>query len=133
MTSPMIQKEIVTACKIETIKAIIEELNGDYFALLIDESFVLSRKEKLTVVLRYVDRMGFVMERLIDIIHVQDTCASSLKEAIVNLLAQHFLSLSYVRGQCYDGASNMQGRINGLKMLIKQESRSAHSVHCFAH
>ncbi|XP_059310040.1 uncharacterized protein LOC132061202 [Lycium ferocissimum] len=32
MTSPMIQKDIVTACKIETIKAIIEELNGDYFA-----------------------------------------------------------------------------------------------------
>ncbi|XP_060210970.1 uncharacterized protein LOC132637986 [Lycium barbarum] len=77
--------------------------------------------------------MGFVMERLIDIIHVQDTCASSLKEAIVNLLAQHSWSLSYVRGQCYDGASNMEGRINGLKMLIRQESRSAHSVHCFAH
>ncbi|XP_060198389.1 uncharacterized protein LOC132627207 isoform X2 [Lycium barbarum] len=133
MTSPMIQKEIVTACKIETIKAIIEELNGDYFALLVDESFDVSRKEQMAVVLRYVDRMGFVMERLIDIIHVQDTCASSLKEAIVNLLAQHSLSLSYVRGQCYDGASNMQGRINGLKMLIKQESRSAHSVHCFAH
>ncbi|XP_060210263.1 uncharacterized protein LOC132637142 [Lycium barbarum] len=77
--------------------------------------------------------MGFVMERLIDIIHDQDTCASSLKEAIVNLLAQHSLSLSYVRGQCYDGASNMKGRINGLKMLIKQESRSDHSIHCFAH
>ncbi|XP_060211668.1 uncharacterized protein LOC132639217 [Lycium barbarum] len=133
MTSPMIQKEIMTACKIETIKAIIEELNGDYFALLVDESFDVSRKEQMVVVLRYVDRMGFVMERLIDIIHVQDTCASSLKEAIVNLLAQHSLSLSYVRGKCYDGASNMQGRINGLKMLIRQESRSAHSVHCFAH
>ncbi|XP_055826529.1 uncharacterized protein LOC129894953 [Solanum dulcamara] len=79
--------------------AIIEELNGDYFALLVDESFDVSRKEQMN---------GFVMERLIDIIHVQDTCASSLKEAIVNLLAQHSLSLSYVRGQCYDGASNMQ-------------------------
>ncbi|XP_059310541.1 uncharacterized protein LOC132061873 [Lycium ferocissimum] len=133
MTSPMIQKEIVTACKIETIKAIIEELNGDYFALLVDEAFDVSRKEQMAIVLRYVGRMGFVMERLIDIIHVQDTCASSLKEAIVNLLAQHSLSLSYVHGQCYDGASNMQGRINGLKMLIRQESRSAHSVHCFAH
>ncbi|XP_060216718.1 uncharacterized protein LOC132644157 [Lycium barbarum] len=133
MTSPMIQKEIVTACKIETIKAIIEELNGDYFALLVDEAFDVSRKEQMAIVLRYVGRMGFVMERLIDIIHVQDTCASSLKEAIVNLLAQHSLSLSYVRGQCYDGASNMQGRINGLKMLIRQESRSAHFVHCYAY
>ncbi|XP_060202997.1 uncharacterized protein LOC132631440 [Lycium barbarum] len=99
MTSPMIQKDIVTACKIETIKAIIEELNGDYFALLVDESFDVSRKEQMAVVLRYVDRKGFVMERLIDIVHVQDTSALSLKSAIVNLLSQHSLSLSYVRGQ----------------------------------
>ncbi|XP_059292440.1 uncharacterized protein LOC132045883 [Lycium ferocissimum] len=133
MTSPMIQKDIVTACKIETIKAIIEELNGDYFALLVDESFDVSRKEKMAVVLRYVDRKGFVMERLIDIVHVQDTSALSLKSAIVNLLSQNSLSLSYVRGQCYDGVSNMQGEIKGLKKLIRQESFSAHSIHCFAH
>ena len=51
MTSPIIQKDIVTACKIETIKAIIQELNGDYFALLVDESFDVSRKEQIAIVL----------------------------------------------------------------------------------
>ncbi|XP_075086119.1 uncharacterized protein LOC142168851 [Nicotiana tabacum] len=117
----------------ETIKAIIKELNGDYFALLVDESFDVSRKEQMAIVLRYVDRMGFMVERLVDIVHVKDTCASSLKKAIVDLFAKLSLSLSYVRGQCYDGASNMQGELNGLKMLIRQESRSAHSIHCFAH
>ncbi|KAK4738634.1 hypothetical protein R3W88_002331 [Solanum pinnatisectum] len=104
----MIQKDIVSACKIETIKAILEELNGDYFALLVDESFDVSRKEQMAIVFRYIDRMKFVMERLIDIVHVEDTSASSLKEAIFNLLAQHSLSPSSVRGQCYDGASNME-------------------------
>ncbi|KAM3202985.1 hypothetical protein P3L10_030611 [Capsicum annuum] len=49
----------------------------------------------------------FVMERLLDIVHVKNTSALSLKDAIVNLLSQNSLSLSYVRGQCYDGASNM--------------------------
>ncbi|XP_055803498.1 uncharacterized protein LOC129872565 [Solanum dulcamara] len=48
------------------------------------------------------------MGRLIDIVRVQDTSASSLKEAIVNLLAQQSLSSSRVHGQCYDEASNMQ-------------------------
>ncbi|XP_015161270.1 zinc finger MYM-type protein 1-like [Solanum tuberosum] len=108
MTSPIIQKDIVSACKIETIKAILEELNGAYFALLVDESFDISRKEQMATVLRYVDRMGFVMVRLIDIIHIQDTSALSLKKTIINLLAQHSLSPSRVHGQCYDGASNMQ-------------------------
>ncbi|XP_075091663.1 uncharacterized protein LOC142171857 [Nicotiana tabacum] len=133
MTSPMIQKDIVTACKMETVKAIIKELNGDYFFLLVNESFDVSRKEQMAIVLRYVDRMGFVVERLVDIVHVKDTCASSLKKAIIDLIAKYSLSLSYVRGKCYDGASNMQGELNGLKMLIRQESRSAHSIHCFSH
>ena len=67
----------------------------------------------MAIVLRYVDRMRFMMERLIDIIHIQDTSALSLKEKIINILAQHFLSPS--SGQCYDEASNMQGEVNGLK------------------
>ncbi|KAH0751769.1 hypothetical protein KY285_004917 [Solanum tuberosum] len=133
MTSPMIQKDIVSACKIETVKAILEELNGDYFALLVDESFDVSHEEQMAIVLCYIDRMGFVMERLIDIVHVEDTSVSSLKETIFNLLAQHSLSPSSVRGQCYDGANNMQGEINGHKMLIRRESKSAHSIHYFAH
>ncbi|PHT49943.1 hypothetical protein CQW23_09690 [Capsicum baccatum] len=62
----------------------------------------------MAIVLRYIERIEFIMERLVDIVHVQDTSALSLKEAIVNLLAQHSSSISSVRGQCYDGASNMQ-------------------------
>ncbi|XP_060210506.1 uncharacterized protein LOC132637434 [Lycium barbarum] len=110
-----------------------EDLNGDYFSLLVDESCDVSRKEQMAIVLRYVDRWGSVVERFIGIVHVRNTSALCLKEAIVNYLAQHSLSLSNIRGQCYDGASNMQGRLSGLKILIQQESRSAHAIHCFAH
>jgi len=101
MTCPKIQKDIVIACKIETIKGIIKELNGDYFSLLVDESFDVSRKEQMAVVLRYVDKRGFVMERLLDIVHVKNTSVLSLKEAIVNLLSQHSLSLSYMHEKCF--------------------------------
>lgn len=40
---------------------------------------------------------------------------------------------SKIRGQGHDGASNMQGEINGLKSLILQDTSSAYSIHCFAH
>nr|XP_009625687.1 uncharacterized protein LOC104116519 [Nicotiana tomentosiformis] len=111
MTSSDIQKEIVIACKIETIKAIIEDLNGDYFSLLVDESIDVSRKEQMAIILRYVDKKGSVMERFIGIIHVRDTSVLSLKKVIVDLLVHHSLSLSFIRGQCYDGESNMQGEL----------------------
>nr|GEW33502.1 hypothetical protein [Tanacetum cinerariifolium] len=38
-----------------------------------------------------------------------------------------------IRGQGYDGASNMKGGINGLKTLILKDSKSAYYIHCFAH
>jgi len=41
--------------------------------------------------------------------------------------------MQQIRGQGYDGASNMKGDIKGLKTLIMQESPSAYYIHCFAH
>ena len=34
------------------------------------------------------------------------------------------------RGQCYDGAGNMAGRLNGASTLIKEEYNKAIYFHC---
>nr|XP_033515032.1 uncharacterized protein LOC104107949 [Nicotiana tomentosiformis] len=110
-----------------------DDLNGDFFALLVDESCDVSRKEQLAIVLRYFNICGSVVEHFIGIVHVRNTSTLCLKEAIVDYLAQHSLSLSYVRGQCYDGESNMQEDLRGLKTLIQQKSKFAYSIYYFAH
>ena len=38
-----------------------------------------------------------------------------------------------MRGQGYDGASNMRGEFNGLKILLLKENLYAYYVYCFAH
>ena len=86
----------------------------------------------MAIVLRYVDK-GHVIERFVGIEHVAYTKASSLKLAIDDFFSRHGLSISKLRGQGYDGASNMQGEFNGLKALILNENESAFYVHCFAH
>ena len=48
------------------------------------------------------------------------------------MLKDHHLTLSQIRGQGYDGASNMKGEIKGLTTLIMKESPSAYYIHCFA-
>ncbi|XP_021746198.1 zinc finger MYM-type protein 1-like [Chenopodium quinoa] len=89
MTSPPIQKDIINCCAKETTKCIIEELGDDYFAILADESSDVSQKEKLALVLRFVDRnSGKVMERFLGIVHVGDTTALSLKDAIMSVLVE---------------------------------------------
>ncbi|XP_049364333.1 uncharacterized protein LOC125829108 [Solanum verrucosum] len=70
MICPTIQKDIVEACAKETTKAIIEDLDGDYFGILIDESKDVSHKEQMALILRYVNKSGMVIERFLGIVHV---------------------------------------------------------------
>ncbi|XP_075088308.1 uncharacterized protein LOC107788113 [Nicotiana tabacum] len=103
MTSPKIQKDIVSACAQETAKAIINDLDGDYLGILVDESKNISHHEQMALALRYVDKKGQVNEPFIGLVRVHDTSAKSLKKAILSLLMKHPLSPSKIRGQGYDG------------------------------
>ncbi|XP_047257720.1 uncharacterized protein LOC107848822 [Capsicum annuum] len=71
----------------------------------------VSRKKQIVICLRYVDKREFVIKAFIGLVHVKDTSVLSLKKAIVDVLAHHSLTLAYVRRQCYDGTSNMQGEL----------------------
>ena len=133
LISPAIQKDIVSAAAVETSNAIIMELRDAFFSVLIDESRDISTKEQMAVALQYVDKKGHVVERFLGIKHVTNTSALSLKAAVEDLFCRHGLNLSRLRGQGYDGASNMQGQFNGFKTLIMKENECAYYVHCFAH
>ncbi|XP_022860613.1 zinc finger MYM-type protein 1-like [Olea europaea var. sylvestris] len=107
MTSPSIHKDLVNCCAVETTRSMINEMGDSLFSIFIDESRDNSIKEQMAVVLRFVDKSGQVKERLLGICHIADTCAQSLKDAIDAMLSTHGLSISSLRGQGYDGASNM--------------------------
>ncbi|CAN6682130.1 unnamed protein product [Malus baccata var. baccata] len=132
-TSSDIQKDLVRACAIETIGAITKDMEGTFFSLLVDGSRDSSTKEQMAVVLRYVNKEGEVIERFLGVQHVSSTTSSSLEEAIERLFASTNLSMSKLRGQGYDGASNMKGELNGLKAKILNKYLQAFYVHCFAH
>ena len=61
----------------------------------------------MSLVLRYMNKKGIIIERFVGIIYVASTTALSLKCTIECLLCEHNLSLSNLCGQGYDGASNM--------------------------
>ncbi|KAL9680393.1 hypothetical protein QQ045_018272 [Rhodiola kirilowii] len=133
MVSPKIPKDIVHCFSQEVIRRIIEEIGDDEFALLVDESSDVSYKEKMAVILRFVDKCGIIKKRFIGVIHVKDTWSMSLKSAVDSLFSEYGLRLKRVRQRVHDGASNIKGEFNGLRALISQENSLAYYVHYFAH
>ncbi|XP_022845459.1 zinc finger MYM-type protein 1-like [Olea europaea var. sylvestris] len=132
LTSPRVQKDIVSAIASECLHVIIKDVRDSFFSILVDESRDISMKEQMSVIIRYV-KNGCVLEHFIGVIHVLSITAASLKVAIDQLFSTHNLSISNLRGQGYNGASNMRGEYNGLKALILKENPSAYYIHCFAH
>ena len=53
--------------------------------------------------------------------------------AIKDALIHCSLPIIQCRGQGYDGASNMMGRLRGVARQIMSEEETAIPVHCFAH
>ncbi|XP_019442247.1 PREDICTED: zinc finger MYM-type protein 1-like [Lupinus angustifolius] len=51
----------------------------------------------------------------------------------LSLLKKQYVVVSNIRGQGYDGASNMRGEWNGLQALFLKDCSYAYYVHCFAH
>ncbi|XP_057504798.1 uncharacterized protein LOC130788277 [Actinidia eriantha] len=126
LVSLAIQKDIVNAAAIEILNVIINDIGDECFSILVNESRDVSIKEQMAVVMRYVNFEGHVFESFLGLEHVTNTTAISLKEAIETLFLRHKLSIYKLRGQGYDGASNMRGEFKGLKTLKLKENPTAY-------
>ncbi|XP_073029515.1 uncharacterized protein [Primulina eburnea] len=113
--------------------AIREQIGVVKYCIIVDEARDESKREQMSIVLRFVDTNGFIQEHFFGLVHVSDTAALILKNAIYSVLGHYNLDVQNIRGQGYDGASNMRGRFNGLQALIVKDCKSAYYVHCFAH
>ncbi|GKA59403.1 zinc finger MYM-type protein 1-like protein [Tanacetum coccineum] len=87
----------------------------------------------MAIVLRFVDTNEVIRERFLDLVHVTDTLAITLKTNLWKKLLQYEFDTSKIHGQGYDGASNMRREWNGLQALVCKDCPYAYYVHCFAH
>ncbi|GKA79448.1 zinc finger MYM-type protein 1-like protein [Tanacetum coccineum] len=82
-TSPDIQKELLQMFAMKVQEAIRDEIGTAKFCLIVDES----KKEQMAIVVRFVDQNGYIKERFLDLVHVKDTNALTLKNEILASLS----------------------------------------------
>ena len=129
-----IQNELLKVLALSVLREIATAIAGsDFFSVMIDETTDSSNREQVVVCIRWVDDQLEPHEEFIGLYKVDDICSSTLVSVIKDTLLRLNLSLTRCRGQCYDGASNMQGARNGVaKRLADEESRAVYT-HCYGH
>ena len=107
-----------------------------FFTIIADEMTDCSNKEQLSLVLSYVDRESSqIREDLVSFVEC-DTGVSGKDIAnnlMLSFLRTHSVDLSKLRGQAYDGAGSMSGKIYGAASLISREYPLALYLHCASH
>ncbi|XP_028082410.1 60S acidic ribosomal protein P1-like [Camellia sinensis] len=73
----------------------------------------------MAIVLRFVDKDGFIKEHFFDIVHVLDTTSAILKEEICIVRSRHNLSVQNIRSQGHEGAITP----NGPNVIYKQAEK----------
>lgn len=136
-TSKTIQNQLISVIGTQIRNDILAEVKeSQFYSILSDEVSDISNKEQISLTLRYVTSQSCeyrVKEMFVDFIEVERITGKALAEAILQHLSAWGLSVADLRGQCYDGASNMSGARSGCKAIIQKEAPKAVYIHCAAH
>ncbi|KAK4539256.1 hypothetical protein RGQ29_031933 [Quercus rubra] len=116
-TSPTIQKKILHILVSNMRNVIREEIGDAKFCILVDETRDESKREQMAIILRFVDKEGFIKEHFF---HINEIYA---------VLSHYNLHIENIRGQGYDGASNMRSEWNGLQALFLKDCPYAYYIH----
>ena len=115
--SKTIQNDLIEVIGKCIRKDIIEEVKrSKYYTVIADEVTDASNKEQLSIVLHYV-QVDVVKKVFVGLIYVERITGESLANAILKWLET---AASDMRGQCYDGASNMSGARSGCRSIVQQ-------------
>ena len=125
------QMEIMANCVLRNILSDIH--SADWFAIIADEATDVSKCEQLCICIRWVDNSYELSEDPIGLVKVPKTDSETLYSTLRDVCVRCMLPFEKLRGQAYDGASNMSGHIRGVAARVKREQKAALYVHYLAH
>ena len=72
-------------------------------------------------------------EEFLCLVPVSSTTSKDLASTILTKLSQLGLNMEHMRGQGYDGASNISGKYRGVQARVKELYPLAMYTHCSNH
>ena len=132
--SPRIQNEIISVCNELILERLVDSINRSrFFSVLADETTDISCQEQLSLCTRYLNDDFAIEECFLQFVPITDLSGKNLASTIITKLSQFGINVSKMRGQGYDGAAAMSGKLNGAQAHIREIIPTALYVHCAAH
>ena len=132
--SPTSQNELIEIIGKRIIqKKFIEEIkDAQYHSVLADE-VTNSNNEILSICIRYVNKEKQIREVFLDFLSLERITGECIGQTILKFYEEKGINILDCRGQCYDGAPNMQSLKKGAASYILKESPKAYTTHCCSH
>ena len=133
-TAPSVQNELLSLMR----KAVQLELASlikaaGPFSLMMDETRDINNKEQLVLCLRWTDSDFLAHEDFVGLFALENTTAKTMVATVKQAMAEMDIPMDQCTGQCYDGASAMSGKRNGVSAEILKENPKAIYIHCYGH
>ena len=129
-TSPQIQNEIIKLFAFQVLREIATAIHtAPFFTIMVDETTDVSNREQVVICIRWVSKNFDVHEDFIGLYKVDQIDAGTLVYVIKDTLLRLNLSLTRIRGQCYDGAASMVSDQEWQSsFLMKNQGHFIHTV-----
>lgn len=85
-----------------------------WYSIMADECTDSATHEQMSLCLRFFDDASEVREEFIGFVQLESVNAESITSAIMKKLSECGLEVKNLRGQGYDGASVMSGKVSGV-------------------
>ena len=134
-TSKTIQNQMIVICgELLRNKILADVKAAKFFSVIADEGTDVANNEQLSISLRYVPNDDGPQERFLGFHKCQTgVSGEAIAGDILKQLANWQLEPRFLRGQAYDGAGAMAGRVRGTAARILSIYPKAVYTHCAAH
>ena len=131
-TSGTRQNEILEMFSHAIVNKICGEIRkAGMFSIIVDGTQDVSGTEQQSICIRYVNEELKPIEAFLGLYESPDTTGSTIASCVFDVLTRLQLPLTNLRGQTFDGASNMSGAYKGCQAIIGQ--RQPLYTHCGSH
>lgn len=135
--SPVIQNELISQASTAVKNKLVHDISSaPFYTVIADGTQDITKSDQFSCVIRYVvidsEKCTVeVKESFLGFFHLVDQSAQGVEQLLKSVLSQ--IDITKCRGQGYDGASVMSGKLSGVQKRFQDCVPNALYVHCNAH